>query len=146
MLTDERRRELSDVLRPATPPREIDNVYTEDQRERLLDVARTEGPWQLIIAQHFDQANRIINIIIIPYILGFIACFAFTNHPLIIPNRSNTVFSQAFGYQFISIIIYIRLRVVAITVSRTVICNDNNYRYFTGCVLGHGQRAADRSG
>ena len=32
MLTDERRMELSDVLRPAAPPREVDNVYTEDQR------------------------------------------------------------------------------------------------------------------
>ena len=30
MLTDERRMELSDVLRPAAPPREIDNVYTDD--------------------------------------------------------------------------------------------------------------------
>ncbi len=40
MLTDERRMELSDVLRPAAPPREIDNIYTGDQRERLLDVVR----------------------------------------------------------------------------------------------------------
>ena len=60
MLTDERRMELSDVLRPAAPPREIDNVYTEDQRERLLDVVRTEGPWKLIIAQHFASADELI--------------------------------------------------------------------------------------
>ncbi len=40
MLTDERRMELSDVLRPAAPPREVNNVYTEDQKQRLLgDVA-----------------------------------------------------------------------------------------------------------
>ena len=60
MLTDERRMELSDVLRPAAPPREIDNVYTDDQRERLLDVVRTEGPWKLIIAQHFASADELI--------------------------------------------------------------------------------------
>ena len=44
MLTEERRMELSDVLRPAAPPREVDNVYTEDQRQRLLDVVRDQGP------------------------------------------------------------------------------------------------------
>lgn len=60
MLTDERRMELSDVLRPAAPPREIDNVYTDDQRERLLDVVRTEGPWKLIIAQHFASADELM--------------------------------------------------------------------------------------
>jgi hypothetical protein len=60
MLTDERRMELSDVLRPAAPPREIDNVYTNDQRERLIDVVRSEGPWKLIIAQHFASADELI--------------------------------------------------------------------------------------
>ena len=60
MLTDERRTELSEVLRPAAPPREIDNVYTDDQRERLLDVVRTEGPWKLIIAQHFASADELM--------------------------------------------------------------------------------------
>ncbi len=60
MLTDERRMELSDVLRPAAPPRQIDNVYTDDQRERLLDVVRTEGPWKLIIAQHFASPEELI--------------------------------------------------------------------------------------
>jgi hypothetical protein len=60
MLTDERRTELSDVLRPAAPPREIDNVYTDEQRERLLDVVRTQGPWRLIIAQHFASADELI--------------------------------------------------------------------------------------
>jgi hypothetical protein len=60
MLTDERRTALSEVLRPAAPPREIDNVYTDDQRERLLDVVRTEGPWKLIIAQHFASADELM--------------------------------------------------------------------------------------
>ena len=52
--------ELSEVLRPAAPPREIDSVYTDDQRERLLDVVHTEGPWKLIIAQHFASADELI--------------------------------------------------------------------------------------
>jgi hypothetical protein len=60
MLTDERRMELSDVLRPAAPPREIANVYTDDQHARLLDVVRTQGPWKLIIAQHFASADELI--------------------------------------------------------------------------------------
>ena len=60
MLTDERRTELSDVLRPAAPPREISDVYTPDQKERLLDVVRTEGPWKLIIAQHFASAEELM--------------------------------------------------------------------------------------
>ena len=60
MLTEERRMELSDVLRPASPPREIDNVYTEDQRHRLLDVVHHNGPWKLIIAQHFASADELM--------------------------------------------------------------------------------------
>ena len=61
MLTEERRMQLSDVLRPASPPREIDNVYTEEQRRRLLDVVHDNGPWKLIIAQHFASAKGIFN-------------------------------------------------------------------------------------
>ncbi|KUI25902.1 hypothetical protein AU195_05555 [Mycobacterium sp. IS-1496] len=60
MLTDDRRLALSDVLRPAAPPRELDDVYTDDQRERLLDVVRTQGPWRLIIAQHFASAEELM--------------------------------------------------------------------------------------
>jgi len=60
MLTDERRMELSNVLRPAAPPREIDAVYTDDQRQRLFDVVRNDGPWKLIIAQHFASADELM--------------------------------------------------------------------------------------
>jgi hypothetical protein len=55
MLTDERRIELSDVLRPVAPPREIANVYTDDQHERLLDVVRTQGPWKLNISRRLTN-------------------------------------------------------------------------------------------
>jgi hypothetical protein len=60
MLTDERRMDLSDVLRPASPPKEIHDVYTDGQRELLLDVVRTNGPWKLIIAHHFASAEELI--------------------------------------------------------------------------------------
>src|SRR5438067_10489123 len=60
MMTQSRRQELSDILRPAAPPREIDHVYTDDQRERLLGVVHDHGPWKLIIAQHFASADELI--------------------------------------------------------------------------------------
>jgi hypothetical protein len=60
ILSEERKQELSDVLRPAAAPRELDNVYTEDQRARLLDVVHRHGPWKLIIAQHFASAEELM--------------------------------------------------------------------------------------
>ena len=41
MLTDAQKRHLSDILQPVSPPRELHNVYTEDQRRRLLDVVHS---------------------------------------------------------------------------------------------------------
>lgn len=55
-----RREELSRILRPVSPPLEIRNVYTDAQRERMLDIVRGEGPWKLIIAQHFASAEELI--------------------------------------------------------------------------------------
>jgi hypothetical protein len=60
MLTEIQKLALSNVLCPAAPPREIDDVYTEDQRRRLLDVVHDKGPWQLIIAQHFASAEELV--------------------------------------------------------------------------------------
>lgn len=51
---------LSDILCPAAPPWLLDNVYSDDQRERLLDVVRRNGPWKLIIAQHFASVEELI--------------------------------------------------------------------------------------
>jgi hypothetical protein len=60
MMTEQRKQELSNLLRPASPPRSLDNVYTPDQLARLLHVVRKEGPWKLIIAQHFASADELI--------------------------------------------------------------------------------------
>lgn len=59
MLSNEQKRHLSDLLQPVSPPRELSNVYTEDQRRRLLDVVHS-GAWKLIIAQHFPTPESLI--------------------------------------------------------------------------------------
>lgn len=60
MLSEARKRELSDILRPAAPPRQLENLYTEEQKRRLLDVVHDKGEWQLIIAQHFASPEELI--------------------------------------------------------------------------------------
>ena len=60
MLNATQKMAISDLLRPASPPRELDNVYSEDQLRRLLGVMHDKGPWQLIIAQHFSSAEELI--------------------------------------------------------------------------------------
>ena len=59
MSIEERKQQLSDILRPVSPPRELDNIYTDDQRERLLGVVRDHGPWKLILAQHFASVEEL---------------------------------------------------------------------------------------
>jgi hypothetical protein len=54
------KRALANVLRPAAVPREIDNVFSEDQLRRLLNVVHDEGPWKLILAQHFASVEELI--------------------------------------------------------------------------------------
>lgn len=44
---------------PHAPPEVFDNAYTPDQHRRVLDVIRREGPWPLIIAQHFASVEEL---------------------------------------------------------------------------------------
>jgi len=60
MLDQATKERLANVLRPAAPPVELHNVYTEDQRRRLLDVVHRHGPWKLILAQHFSSPEALI--------------------------------------------------------------------------------------
>jgi len=60
MLSAARKQELSDYLQPVSPPVALDDVYTPDQAERLLDVVHKNGPWKLIIAQHFASPEELI--------------------------------------------------------------------------------------
>ncbi len=60
MLDQATKQRLSDNLRPAAPPLEIDKPYTEDQHRRLLGVVREHAPWKLILAQHFASPEALI--------------------------------------------------------------------------------------
>lgn len=51
---------LADQFVPVAPPRIIEGAYSEDQHRRLLEVARSQGPWSLIISQHFKSAEELI--------------------------------------------------------------------------------------
>jgi hypothetical protein len=48
------------ALRPISEPRVLDGVYSEDQYRRLLKVVRENGPWSLILAQHFKSPEEVI--------------------------------------------------------------------------------------
>ena len=48
------------VFRPIAPPRIIEDAYSEDQHRRLADVVRRNGPWALILAQHFKSAKEVV--------------------------------------------------------------------------------------
>jgi len=48
------------VIRPVAEPRIVDNVYTEDQTRRMFDVIRRNGPWKMVLAQHFSSAEEVV--------------------------------------------------------------------------------------
>jgi hypothetical protein len=52
--------ERAKQLRPVSEPRLIEGAYSEDQRTRLLDVVRRNGPWPLIVAHHFQSAEELV--------------------------------------------------------------------------------------
>jgi hypothetical protein len=54
-----RQEEISRVLRPVSPPRMLDDVYTQAQTDRLFSVVRKHGPWDLIIKQHFGSIEEL---------------------------------------------------------------------------------------
>jgi hypothetical protein len=60
-MSDEARKQyLSNLLRPVSPPREIDRPFTEEQKRRLLGVVHDQGEWKLILAQHFANAEALL--------------------------------------------------------------------------------------
>ncbi|MBK6511714.1 MAG: alpha/beta hydrolase fold domain-containing protein [Haliea sp.] len=48
------------VMRPIAEPQVIEGAYSEDQHRRMLDVVRNNGPFKLILAQHFNSAEELI--------------------------------------------------------------------------------------
>ncbi len=49
-------------LRPVAEPQIIEDAFTEDQRQRLFNVMRNEGPWALILAQEFTSPEQVVAI------------------------------------------------------------------------------------
>ena len=52
--------DLAAAMRPVAEPRILDEVYKGDQFDRLVGVLRREGPWKMIIAQHFASAEEVV--------------------------------------------------------------------------------------
>jgi len=60
MQSQSQRAELAARIVPHALPVLIDRPYTDAQHRRVLDVIRREGPWKLIIAQHFASVDELI--------------------------------------------------------------------------------------
>lgn len=52
--------DLGSVIRPVAEPVVLDSVYSDDQHRRLVNVVRENGPWKLILAQHFASAQEVL--------------------------------------------------------------------------------------
>lgn len=48
------------LFRPVAEPQVIEGAYTPDQHARMLDIVRKNGPWSLILAQHFKSPEEVI--------------------------------------------------------------------------------------
>ena len=48
------------IIRPVAEPRILDQVYTEDQRARMVEVIRRHGPWKMVLALHFNSAEEVV--------------------------------------------------------------------------------------
>ncbi len=51
---------LLDKFRPVAAPQIIEGAYSADQFDRMLGVLNREGPWTLILAQHFKTPEEVI--------------------------------------------------------------------------------------
>ena len=59
-MNDEDLSRLNTILRPVAPPQVLENVYTDDQYARLLDVIKRNGPWPTITAHHFNTVEELM--------------------------------------------------------------------------------------
>jgi hypothetical protein len=51
---------MTTQFRPVAPPQIIEGAYSEDQHRRMLNVVRENGPWSLILAQHFKSPEEVV--------------------------------------------------------------------------------------
>jgi len=52
--------QLSEILRPVSPPRMLEGVYSDDQYERMLGVIKQHGPWPTIVSHHFTSVEELL--------------------------------------------------------------------------------------
>lgn len=52
--------DIASVLRPVAEPVLVDGLFTDAQLQTIVDVVRENGPWPLIIAQHFDSPEALV--------------------------------------------------------------------------------------
>jgi hypothetical protein len=52
--------ELVRALTPISPPQVLDDVYRDDEYQRLLGVVQQHGPWPTIQAHHFQSVDELI--------------------------------------------------------------------------------------
>lgn len=52
--------DLAARMRPVARPQIIEQAYSEDQYRRLLNVVRENGPWSLILSQHFNSPEEVL--------------------------------------------------------------------------------------
>ena len=56
MVSPERRRPMT----PIVPPQQISDIFTDDENARMMHILRTQGPWRLIQALHFNSAEEML--------------------------------------------------------------------------------------
>jgi hypothetical protein len=45
---------------PVAPPRLVEDLFTGEQHQRMLDVIKSHGPWSMILAQYFSSPEEVI--------------------------------------------------------------------------------------
>jgi len=48
------------IFRPVADPHVFEGAFSADEHARMLSVVRQNGPWQLILAQHFKSPDEVI--------------------------------------------------------------------------------------
>jgi hypothetical protein len=59
-MSDAELEQLNRILRPVSPPRVLDGVYSDDQYGRIVDAVKHRGPWQTIVGQTFASVDELM--------------------------------------------------------------------------------------
>lgn len=93
------------VIRPIAEPKIIDGVYSDAQYSSMIDVIRREGPWKLVLAQHFSSVEELIatgtgsmpegltptfDMFVTPHFRGYFAQYGVCQYPELEPAFYNS--------------------------------------------------------